>query len=371
MEDLTRRRSDLAIEVVEQFIGDASGKKSGIIKEEYKVGQLKVACIDILKGYEKKTGKEAGRYISIDTSKLGLDSANKLEETREVFSEELKKFLTYKNIKEDATCLVVGLGNEHITPDALGPMVLDNIIVTRHLYEIANENRSGSENRFSSENHFSSGWDDLGNGYRKVSALAPGVMGLTGIETYDIIESVVGKIKPDFLIVVDALAARAVSRVNKMIQMTDTGISPGSGIGNKRRRIDEKSLGIPVIAIGIPTVVDAVSVTHDTIDLLLKHIGQSLAEKEGTQLDDEFSFDNQGDDLEAHLPNEEIRKEFLGKIGMLSKDEKRQLLAEVLTPAGYNLIVTPKTIDSEMEDLSRLVSNALNVALHPLIEFSA
>jgi len=342
--DLMDRRSDLAIEVVAQFIGEAREKNSGIIKEEYQLGQLKVTSIDILPGYEKKTGKAAGRYISIDTSKLGLDSADKLEQTREVFSEELKKFLKHKKIKEDATCLVVGLGNEHITPDALGPMVLDHIIITRHLYEIS---------------------DQIDGDYRKVSALAPGVMGLTGIETYDIIESVVEKTIPDFLIVVDALAARSVSRVNKMIQMTDTGISPGSGVGNKRRRIDEKSLGIPVIAIGIPTVVDAVSVTHDTIDLLLKHIGQSLAEKEGLQIS------KQEDDAEKVLPDEEVRKEFLGKIGMLSEDEKRQLLAEVLTPAGYNLIVTPKTIDSEMEDLSRLISNALNVALHSRIKFSA
>jgi len=351
MEDLLLRRSDLAIEVVEQFIGEASGKLVGVVKEERKEEGVKVTCIDILKGYEKKTGKDAGRYISIDTSKLGLDSADKLEQTRRVFSNELQNLLAYKKIKDDATCLVIGLGNEHITPDALGPMALDNIIVTRHLYELAGEELDGD--------------------YRKVSALAPGVMGLTGIETFDIIESVVKKTKPDFLIVVDALAARAVSRVNKMIQMTDTGISPGSGVGNKRRRVDEKSLGVPVIAIGIPTVVDAVSVTHDTIDLLLKHLGKSFGSKEGAHHEYSFLDDEKGEDLELELPNEAVRKEFLGKIGVLSKEEKRQLLAEVLTPAGYNLIVTPKTIDSEMEDLSRLVSNALNVALHPRIEFSA
>ena len=351
MTDLLLRRSDLAIEVVEQFIGEASGKHTGVVKEERKEGELKVTCIDILKGYEKKTGKAAGRYISIDTSKLGLDSADKLEETRAVFSNELQKFLAYKKIKNDATCLVIGLGNEHITPDALGPLALDNIIVTRHLYELAEH--------------------QMDDNYRKVSALAPGVMGLTGIETFDIIESVVKKIKPDFLIVIDALAARAVNRVNKMIQMTDTGISPGSGVGNKRRRIDEASLGVPVIAIGIPTVVDAVSVTHDTIDLLLKHIGKSL--ESGKDAHHEYSFldDEKGSDFELELPNEDVRKEFLGKVGVLSEEEKRQLLAEVLTPAGYNLIVTPKTIDSEMEDLSRLVSNAVNVALHPEIEFSA
>ena len=351
MKDLMLRRSDLAIEAVDQFISETNGKNSGVIKEERKESELKITCIDILKGYEKKTGKNAGRYISIDTSKLGLETSDKLEQTRQVFSNELKKFLKHKKIKDDATCLVVGLGNEHITPDALGPMALDNIIVTRHLYEIAT--------------------NELDGDYRKVSALAPGVMGLTGIETFDIIESVVKKTKPDFLIVVDALAARAVSRVNKMIQMTDTGISPGSGVGNKRRRIDEASLGVPVIAIGIPTVVDAVSVTHDTIDLLLKHIGKSLDVKAGARHSHSFLDDEESEDFELKLPNEEIRKEFLGKIGVLSEEEKRGLLAEVLTPSGYNLIVTPKTIDSEMEDLSRLVSNAVNVALHPKVEFSA
>ena len=350
MEDLLLRRSDLAIEVVEQFIGEASGKLAGVVKEERKEGSLKIACIDILKGYEKKTGKSAGRYISIDTSKLGLDSADKLEETRKVFSAELQELLKYRKIKDGDTCLVIGLGNEHITPDALGPMALDNIIVTRHLYELAGEELDGD--------------------YRKVSALAPGVMGLTGIETFDIIESVVKKTKPDFLVVVDALAARAVNRLNKMIQMTDTGISPGSGVGNKRRRIDEASLGVPVIAIGIPTVVDAVSVTHDTIDLLIKHLGKSIKYKNDVHHGYSFFDDEKGEDSELEL-HEDVRKEFLGKIGVLSKEEKRQLLAEVLTPAGYNLIVTPKTIDSEMEDLSRLVSNALNVALHPRIEFSA
>lgn len=324
MDNLLSRRSDLALEVVEQFIGHASGQKQGIIKDEQMIGDLKVNCIDILAGFEEQYGKVAGRYVSIDTSKLGLDSADKLEETRVVFSDELAKLLAYKGIADDATCLVIGLGNEHITPDALGPKVLDNIIVTRHLYEVAR--------------------DELDGDYRKVSALAPGVMGLTGIETYDIIESVVKKTKPDFLIVIDALAARAVSRVNKMIQMTDTGIAPGSGVGNRRRRIDEASLGIPVIAIGIPTVVDAVSVTHDTIDLLLQYINEAT---------------------------KDTKKKYEHVFTALDNVEKRELLTEVLTPAGYNLIVTPKTIDSEMEDLSRLVSNALNVALHPRIEFSA
>ena len=350
MKDLMLQRSDLAIEAVEQFVGRVNDENRGVIKNEQQEGELKITCIDILKEGEKQTGKAAGRYISIDTSKLTLQTADALELTRKSLSKQLEQFLAHKNIKADATCLVVGLGNEHITPDALGPRVLDNVIVTRHLYEIAS--------------------NELADDYRKVSALAPGVMGLTGIETFDIIESVVKKTKPDFLIVVDALAARAVNRVNKMIQMTDTGIAPGSGVGNKRRKIDANALGIPVIAIGIPTVVDAVSVTHDTIDLLLKHLSQSLNQK-NRQRASQNSQQNEAQAVELAQPDHATKKEFFGKIGLLNEAEKRQLLTEVLTPSGDNLIVTPKSIDAEIDDLSKLISNALNVALHPKISFSA
>jgi len=339
MDGFLRRRSDLALEAVEQFLGKSSGEKKGVIKEEREEKGVTITCVDVLDDYGEEIGKKPGRYVSIDTAKLGLDTSDKLEVVRKIFSDELSKILSYKKIKDKSTCLVIGLGNEHITPDALGPLTLDNIIVTRHLYETGNI--------------------EEGDDFREVSALSPGVMGLTGIETYDIIESVVKKVKPDFLIVIDALAARAVARVNRMIQMTDTGISPGSGVGNRRRSIDEKSLGVPVIAIGIPTVVDAVSVANDMIDLLLKHIGHSLSQEQRTKK------------KMVDISDEKVRKDFLGRVGMLSQEEKRQLLMEVLTPAGENLIVTPKTIDSEIEDLSRLISNALNVTLHPNIEFSA
>jgi len=333
MDGILRRRSDLALEAVEQFLGKSSGEKKGVIKEEREEKDVTITCVDVLANFEKEIGKKPGRYVSIDTAKLGLDTSDKLEVVRKVFSDELSKMLAYKKIKDASTCLVVGLGNEHITPDALGPLTLDHVIVTRHLYETGNMAE--------------------GEGFREVSTLAPGVMGLTGIETYDIIESVAKKVKPDFLIVIDALAARAVVRVNRMIQMTDTGISPGSGVGNRRRAINEESLGIPVIAVGIPTVVDAVSVANDMMDLLLKHVGHNLNKEKGVE-----------DALD-----ETTRKDFFGRVGMLTQEEKRQLLMEVLTPTGENLIVTPKTIDSEIEDLSRLVSNALNVTLHPNIEF--
>ena len=268
----------------------------------------------------------------------------------EVFAEQLSKLLKHRDIKETDTCLVIGLGNDHVTPDALGPMVVDEVIVTRHLYELRP--------------------NEVDRSYREVSALAPGVMGMTGIETYDVIESLVKKVKPDFLVVVDALASRSITRVNKMIQMTDTGIAPGSGVGNKRKAVDEESLGIPVFAIGVPTVVDAVSITSDTIDFLLKHIGKSLKE-ESRSYKKLVPFSSARQIYtDEDLPSPELREQFMGQVGNLEEEEKRQLISEVLTPNGYNLIVTPKEIDTEMEDLATLISNGLNRALHPNVQFS-
>jgi len=340
-------RTDLAIEAVEQFIGEAN---VGLGKEERNISGLKVTCIDIPKQQEEKIGKKAGRYVSIDTTSVDMLDSDALEKARQVFSEELMKMMIHKGLDAEATCLMIGLGNEHITPDALGPMVADNVMVTRHLYKLGEEYLDAE--------------------YREVSALAPGVMGMTGIETYDVIESVVGKIKPDFLIVVDALAARAVSRVNKMIQMTDTGVSPGSGVGNRRRAVDSTSLGIPVIAIGVPTVVDAVSITSDMVDLLLKHLGKSMYEGDRAYSKLLTGAPAKQNYTEEDMPSIEIREKFLGQIGILNTDEKRQLLQEVLTPSGFNMIVTPKDIDDQIESLAKLISNGLNVGLHSKVNFS-
>lgn len=177
---------------------------------------------------------------------------------QEVFAKEFNHFLSKLNIGKDASCLVVGLGNWNVTPDALGPLAVENLVITRHLFELQPEN--------------------VQDGFRSVSAIAPGVMGLTGIETSDIIYGVIEKSKPDFIIAIDALAARSVERVNSTIQISDTGIHPGSGVGNKRKELSKDSLGIPVIAIGIPTVVDAVSITSDAFDFILKHFGRELKE---------------------------------------------------------------------------------------------
>lgn len=264
-----------------------------------------------------------------------------------VFASEFSQFIKQLGINENASCLIVGLGNWNVTPDALGPQVCENLLITRHLYQLQPES--------------------VEEGYRPVSAISPGVMGLTGIETSDIIHGIVEKTKPDFVIAIDALASRSIERVNSTIQISDTGIHPGSGVGNKRKEISKETLGIPVIAIGIPTVVDAVSITSDTIDYILKHFGKEM--KEGGRPSRALApagmtFGEKKKLTDEDLPEEHHRKTFLGMIGTLPEEEKRKLIYEVLSPLGHNLMVTPKEVDVFIEDMSNLIANGLNAALH-------
>lgn len=178
------------------------------------------------------------------------------------------------------------------------------MLVTSHLFELEHESVS--------------------EGYRPVAAVTPGVMGVTGIETSNIIFGIVEKFQPDFVIAIDALASRSVERVNETIQISDAGIHPGSGVGNKRKELSEDTLGVPVFAVGCPTVVDAVTITSDTIDFMLKHLGREWREKDKPSKSltpAGLSFG--GKDLsEEDLPDEEKRKSFLGMVGSLSEEEK-------------------------------------------------
>ena len=205
--------------------------------------------------------------------------------------------------------------------------------------------------------------DQLTEGYSVVSAISPGVMGTTGIETYDVIEAIRNKVNIDYIIVVDALASSSISRVNKTIQITDTGIAPGSGVGNKRKEISFNTMHIPVFAIGIPTVVDAVSIASNTLNYALKYLNLEYSDNmpkinklspNGVAL----NYD------EIEEPKENVKEQFLGKIGLLSEEEQKNFFQEVLTPNGYNLMVTSKDIDLEVEDLSKIVAWGINKALH-------
>jgi len=216
--------------------------------------------------------------------------------------------------------LIVGLGNWNVTPDALGPKVVDRVLVTRQFFVAYKKDRD----------------ETVAN----VSAISPGVMGLTGIETGEIVKGIVEKTNPDLVIAIDSLASRKMNRVSTTIQISDTGINPGSGVGNKRIGLNEEYLGIPVIAIGVPTVVDAATMVNDTIDLIIDSM------KEQAQ----------------------VGTEFYSMLERVSNEEKYQLIKEVLEPYMPNVLVTPKEIDQLIDDLSIIIANGLNIALHPGIE---
>jgi len=351
-------RTDLAIEAREMVLaGRSVGQEEnlsqieGVIIKEKDVDDIKISLVEVTKQGEQQLGKKAGRYLTIEVQGIRQQNTEVQQKVEEIFAREFAYFLEGSGIKKTNSCLVVGLGNWNVTPDALGPMVCENLLITRHLFQLQPEN--------------------VEEGYRSVSALSPGVMGLTGIETSDIIFGIVEKTKPDFVIAIDALASRSIERVNSTIQISDTGIHPGSGVGNKRKELSKETLGIPVIAIGVPTVVDAVSITSDTIDFILKHFGKEL--KEGNRPSRALapagmSFGEKRKLTDEDLPEEEHRKTFLGMIGTLPDEEKRKLIYEVLSPIGHNLMVTPKEVDVFIEDMANLIANGLNASLHSQVD---
>lgn len=288
--------------------------------------------------------KKPGLYYTVDISQVDFHDNDAYERIEDVLRQVLEEIIAEEGLT-GKRCLIVGLGNINVTPDSLGPYVLDNVIVTRHLFQMGS----------------------MSSDFTEVSAISPGVMGTTGIETFDIINAVRKEIQVDYLLAVDALAASSISRVNKTIQVTNTGINPGSGVGNKRKELSKETIGIPVIAIGVPTVVDAATITNETINYLLKFLAN---EYRGDTSNASALTGGQRLPLnyeEVVMPNDELKQHFLGKIGLLSDDDKRALIAEVLTPNGYNMMVTPKEIDADIEDLAKIISGAIDTALHKAV----
>lgn len=353
--DLSRYsiRTDLAVEAKNMALmeKEESSQLEGIIVEEREEDGIHISAIEITEEGSETTGKKAGNYLTLEIQAIRQKDTKLQQKVIEVFAKEFSQFLIEAGIKKDASCLVVGLGNWNVTPDALGPIAVENLLVTRHLFKLQQES--------------------VEEGFRPVSAIAPGVMGITGIETSDIISGIVEKSEPDFIIAIDALAARSIERVNTTIQISDTGIHPGSGVGNKRKELSKETLGIPVIAIGIPTVVDAVSIASDTIDYILKHFGREL--NEGNKASKSLvpawmSFGEKKVLTDEDLPSEEHRKQFLGIVGSLEEEEKRTLIHEVLAPLGHNLMVTPKEVDTFIADMANVIANGLNTALHSEVD---
>lgn len=305
---------------------------------------VKVTKINLDDIESKKINKKKGIYTTIEFKDI-TDFQNR-EIVGKTLQTEIEKILKYKNIDKMDKGLIVGLGNPKSTPDALGSLTINNILVTRHLFLLNTKVKKGIKN---------------------ISAFTPGVMGETGIETKDLIESIINIVKPSFLIVIDSLKASSVDRVNKTIQITDTGIHPGSGVGNTRKEISEQTLKIPVIAIGVPTVVDVSTIVSDTIDMLLNHLSYIKNNFAKNKLIVK-QFSNYKDKIKnSNNLTEEEKKYLLGALGELDEDKKRALFEEVLNRFNYNLIVTPKEIDYLIEKLSDIISSALNNALHPSI----
>ncbi|MBR2851499.1 MAG: GPR endopeptidase [Anaerotignum sp.] len=259
-------------------------------------------------------GKPMGNYITLEAEKLKENDAECHEKIIKVLAENIRSLAQFD---EESCILVAGLGNWNITPDALGPKVVSKILVTRHLQGTLPE--------------------EIEETVRPVAAVSPGVMGITGIETGEIIKGIVERLHPSLLIAIDALAARRSNRINAAIQLSDTGISPGAGVGNKRMMLDQESLGIPVIAIGVPTVVDAATLVNDTMDRILGEMMQQT----------------------------EKGSAFFQTLQSLEQEEKYQMIADILGPYTGNMFVTPKEVDAVVDRLANIIANSINIAIHP------
>ncbi|WP_330671435.1 GPR endopeptidase [Anaeromicrobium sp.] len=311
-------RTDLALEAQEMCQEENRGEIPGVSVDQRKEDMATTTYVKVFNGEGSKLmGKPEGMYITIEAPQLKKADADLKDNMSKLLAKELKAFVPKKN---NFKTLIVGLGNWDITPDALGPQVVSKIYVTRHFFEAYEKE------------------DD--ETMRSVSAISPGVMGTTGIETVEIIKGIVEKTNPDFVVVIDALASRKMERVHTTIQITDTGISPGGGVGNKRKEFSKETLGVPVLAIGVPTVVDAATLANDTISLVVNHLANQTSKGSS----------------------------FYNLLKGMKDEDKYELIREVMEPFNANVIVTTKDIDMIITNISQIIANALNICLHPGIE---
>ncbi len=324
-------RTDLALETQEKIKKDEGELKGVDFYQEDRGNGITVSTLIILtENAAKNMGRPRGHYITIEAPEMVEDDESGHREIsleladilRELIIKKLEKSASYKpadavNQKkasedesglEKMSILIVGLGNREVTPDALGPRVIDNMFITRHIIKEYGKYAFGDEK------------------ISKVSGIVPGVMAQTGMECLEIVRGVVKETNPDVVITVDALAARNAKRLGRTIQLTDTGITPGSGIGNHRHALNEKSVGVPVISLGVPTVVDAATIVSDAMNSLVEAMSISNLEK----LDDK---------------------------------ERQELARELLSPQLNGMFVTPKDIDDSIKRLSFLISEGINIAL--------
>ena len=311
-------RTDLAIEAREFFNkqenrGDIPGVEMDVDKQE----DVTITRVKVVEEVgSRMIGKPMGNYITVEVPKLRENDKDLEDKVGKLLAKEIASIV---KLNDQSVILVVGLGNWNVTPDALGPRVVEHLLVTRHIKEYVP--------------------DQIDEGVRSVCAVAPGVLGITGIETSEIIRGIVDRVKPDLVIAIDALASRKMERVSTTIQLADTGINPGSGVGNNRKELSQATMGVPVVALGVPTVVDAATMASDTIDMVI-------------------------DSLIKESPKD---GEFYHMLKDMDRTEKYKLINEVISPYVGNLMVTPKEIDRLIDDIAVVVANGLNLALHPSI----
>lgn len=308
-------RTDLAVEAKDMYVRENKRDIEGISVNEEVTEEIKTTTVKVETAEAgEKIGKPIGNYITIDFPELVFYDGETMDKVSNAVEKSLSDII---DLKDEKMVLVVGLGNWRITADSLGPKVAEKIMVTRHIKELMP--------------------DSLDEAIRPVSCISPGVLGVTGIETGEVIKSVVEKIKPDLVICIDALGSRKLERVNRTIQISDSGISPGAGVGNHRMKLNEESLGVKVIGIGVPTVVHAATIANDVIDLVIEDL----------------------------IGKVEKGKGFYEMLNSIDRNEKEEIISSVLDSDMGELMVTPKNVDSTIESLSKIIANGINMAIQP------
>ena len=312
-------RTDLALEEKERFESDNVEIQGVVLEEEYdEQCEMRITRVKVeTENGAKVMGKPVGKYLTLEAPNLAVPDEDYHREISLKLAEYLKELIGKELLEqEELSILVIGLGNREVTPDALGPYVTEQVCVTRHIVKEYGKYAMGMER------------------VKSVSAVVPGVMGQTGMESQEIVKGIVKETGPDLVIAVDALAARNSRRLNRTIQIADTGIHPGSGVGNHRNGLTRETLGIPVIAIGVPTVVDAATIVNDTMENFIEALESSKMLK------------GVGDVLKTY-----------------SNAEKYELVKELISPHLNGMFVTPKDEDEMVKQISYTISEALNVLL--------
>jgi spore protease len=307
-------RTDLALEAHEAII--RTEELPGVNVEKEGDAEITINRVAITTPQAAaRMGKEMGNYITLEVPGLRKKNTALQDKVIRVFYKELRRIM-HLNGNGAESVLVIGLGNWNVTPDALGPRVVRELLITRHILELKPE--------------------ILGEGYRSVCAVAPGVLGITGLETGEIIRGIVARARPDIIVAIDALAARQMDRLATTLQVADTGVVPGSGVGNRRLGINRQTMGVPVYAIGIPTVVDAITIAGNSME--------QLAENMKRESPQGYAFAN--------------------AVQRMNWGERKEVIREVLEPFTGGLIVTPKEVDVLIEDISLVIAASLDAAFH-------